>query len=229
MYQMINYYQPNERGNVGSFERGMLYWTCVHRPLLSPNIRRWTASGIKTINITRFDSNSEQDDPISETKAGEFWGLTNYKKRPVVVLSSTCQEYPEQKIRGDELLVVAPLYSLRDKVTNEYKFGPQTVWDAIIYNIKSAFYLPRSTSGEVNESLILFERIHSIHRSWLEPAFPVRLSSEAMLYLDLWIKNYLFGYIPTKIVEEIQAYRTLVGNDPQIRIDVFGQGKYLRS
>jgi hypothetical protein len=225
VYTVIDFFQPVGKGQV--FEKGMFYWTCVHRPFLNPKIMRWTNAGTKLIDVRGFTSNTEKDDPASDTKAGEFWGLTSYKKRAVLIVSTRCPPYIDVRIHGNDLLIVAPVYTIRDEATQEYKFSPETVWDAITYNIPSMFYLPRADHGEVRESFVFFEQMHVVHCSWLEPALPIRLSDDGLGCLDIWLRNYLNGSIPSKFAEEIDAYRKLVGDDLHLRTNVVGQDKYL--
>jgi hypothetical protein len=228
MYKLIDFYRPVNKGDGYSFDRGMIYWTCVQQPFLSPAIKRWTEQRVRKIDVNQFNPSTENDDAENGTKAGEFWGINKYKKRPVIILSSQCPKYEDRVLKGGEFYLVAPLFTLRDKITKEYKFDKETVWGAISYNIKAAFYLPQSDKSELQESLILLERMFTIHCSWLQPPLSIRLSDDGLGCLNMWVRNFIYGSVPDWFQEKISTYRELIGTDPQTRTEVFGIGKYLQ-
>ena len=216
MYKVIDFYEPLSRSDAQRYERGQFWWACFPYAFTKPEVTRfWHDRPSQKLDLRRFDPRQEQTD--------EFLAITKFKKRPVVVLSTAGSLYCDRSWRGGEFFLVAPVYSLRDMVTGEYKPDPQFVWSVITYQFSSLFYLPYSGAYDFQESVLHFDRMTTFHRSWLLEPRKARLSGDSMICLDEWLRNYLFGQVRSRFNEDLEAYRQMVGNDPQMRTGLFGQ------
>lgn len=230
MYKYIDvFYEQTPMSDQNIFSRGSLFWTCFPYVFNSPRvIRFWKHRPTEHFDITQFDPSKEQKDPRGETEADEFNAITTYKRRPVILLSTSGSRYDPQGLRGGDYFLVAPLRSLRILETKEYKFLPEFVWNSIIYKYSSIFYLPESNENNIMESIILFERVTTLHCSWLQPCNK-RLTAEALTCLNMWFYNFIYGSVPNGFRKDLEAYRNLMGENPKIKTEVLGMENYLKA
>ena len=229
MYQVIEFYEniPNNERN--AFMRGHFFWTYFPYVFTAPRVKRfWDNRPTEILDINTFNPFTEEPRDGNNSEEGTFEAVTKYKKRPVIILSSVGQSYDPRGLRGGEYFLVAPLRSLRILETDEYKRKPEFVWNVILYKYNSLFYLPNSKKSQIRESVILFERITTLHKSWLTPSGFQRLSSDAQSCLDIWLRYYIFGSIPSSFNKNLEAYRNLMGEDPDIKKAITGTAKYLK-
>ena len=97
-------------------------------------------------------------------------------------------------------------------MTGEYKAPPEFVWGVITYQYSSLFYLPSSDEFNIHEAVLHFDRMKTIHRSWLLRPRSARLSSEAMDCLDEWLRNYIYGEVRLEFPRDLKTYREMVGD-----------------
>ena len=107
-----------------------------------------------------------------------------------------------------------PLRTLRNEITGEYKANPDFVWDTITYQYSSVFYLPEESRYNFQEAVIQLDRIVTLHQSWLLDPRSAKLSDDARVCLSAWLQNYIFGKLPKKFNENLEAYKAMVGEDP---------------
>jgi hypothetical protein len=225
MYRAIDYYEPLAKATaLKQVERGQFWWTFYPYAFNQTKFTRfWPDRPTETVDVTRFDPEKEQPDAKAGTEPGEFLAVAKFKRRPVVILSIKGTEYAYRAWRGGEFFLVAPSRTLRNSLTGEYKAPPQFVWEAITYKYSPIFYLPRSDEFGIQEGVLHFDRITAVHHSWLLTPCKARLRQEAMICLDEWLRNYIYGKVRLKFNKDLEAYREMVGNDPQIRTGVFGK------
>lgn len=229
MHKLIDFYERIPAKENGCYQRGHFFWTCFPYAFFSPRVTRfWNNKPTETIDITEFNPSKEEYDPNNHTEADMFLAINTYKRRPVVLLSSQCQSFDPKGLHGGEYFLVAPLRSLRILETNEYRHKPDFIWNTINYKYNSIFYIPSSDEGTIRESIIFFERMTTLHLSWLIPFGDIRLSSDAMACLDMWLRNYIYGTLPSKFNQNLEDYRKLMGEDPKTKRELIGTAKYLR-
>ena len=222
MYNCIDFYETVSRADAGSYERGHFWWACLPYRTTKPEVTRfWPNRPTEILELDRFDPRNEEPDSAAGTEAGEFLAIAKFKKRPVVILSTGGSPYYDRAWRGGEFFLVAPIRSLKNPVTGEFKANPDFVWSVITYKFSSLFYLPRDDASNIHEAVIHFDRITTLHRSWLLEPRRAHLSEDAMVCLDEWLRNYTYGKVRKKFNDDLETYRALVGNDPQIRTHVF--------
>lgn len=230
MYKYIDYYEQKPKEKKEGFHRGQFYWSCFPFAFSSPRVTRfWCNRPTETLDTTKFNSTKEKFDPDNKTEADEFLAITQYKRRPVLLLSTPIEKYDTKGFKGGEYYLVAPLRSLRIKETNEYKFSAELIWKSILYSYSSLFYLPDSIGDMICESFVLFERTTTLHQSWLSPCDSIQLSTEALYCVDMWFRNFIFGNVPTTFKNDIDAYRTAMGESPVTKNEVLGIGSYLKN
>jgi hypothetical protein len=229
MYKVIDFYEPLSQAEAARCERGQMWWACYPYRLKKPEVTRfWRDRPMQKLDLRKFDPRRESRDDKNDTDADELLAIAKFKRRPVIILSTPGTRYVDREWNGGTFYLVAPVRSLRDLWTNEYRAIPQFVWGAITYQYSSVFYLPSSDEFEVHEAVAHFDWMTTLHRSWLLEPRAVRLSSDAMVCLDEWLRNYLYGEVRAKFNEDLKCYRGMIGNDPQIRTGLFGASLPLR-
>ena len=224
MYQVIDYYEPAEEKGDLQYSQGSVWWACLPYTFDKPIVTRFYFDRpIERLDLTTFEANKEVVDKKSNTNPGEFLALSKFKKRPVVILSTPGSPYGDRAWHGGEYFVVAPLRSLRVDVTGEYKANPDFVWGAVTYHYNSIFYLPDDPKFDLRESVVQFDRLTTLHVSWLLEAAKAKLTRDAWICLSSWLQNYLFGRIPKTFNENLNAYREMVGEDPKVKASMFGK------
>lgn len=224
MYQVIDYYKPTTITDTNRHERGQLWWTCFPYMLKQPVVTRfWPHRKAEKLDLRRFDPCHEQSDERAHTSTDEFLAITKFKRRPVVIISTAGPPYQDRAWLGGEYYLVAPLRSLRDSLSGEYKANPEFVWGAITYRYNSVFYLPGSDTHHIRESVIHFDWMACFHSSWLLQPCLASLAPDAMVCLDEWLRYYVYGKVRKQFHDDLEDYREMVGKDPQIRTGVFGK------
>jgi len=225
VYKVIDFYEPLDRADARRrFERGQFWWTCYPYAFTSPKVTRlWPHRPTETLDVRRSDPRQEQPDTRAGTVPGEFLAITKFKKRLVVILSTAGAPYRDRAWRGGEFFLVAPVRSLRNPLTREYKAAPKFVWGVITYQYSSIFYLRRSHEFDIREAVLHLDRMTTLHRSWLLEPGRAHLSSDAMVCLDEWLRNYLYGKVRARFNEDLETYCQMVGSDPKIRTGLFGR------
>jgi hypothetical protein len=112
---------------------------------------------------------------------------------------------------------------LRHQPTNEYKANPEFVWNAIIYQYSSVFYLPNEPKYDILESVVQFDRMTTLHKSWLLEPRKAQLTNEAVICISAWLQNYITGIVPKTFNEDLESYREMLGENPKIRTGLFGK------
>jgi hypothetical protein len=46
-----------------------------------------------------------------------------------------------------------------------------------------------------------------------------------MVCLDEWLRNYLYNKVRARFNDDLEAYRHMVGRDPQVRTGLFGRSR----
>jgi hypothetical protein len=226
MYKVIDFYEPLSRSDAERYERGQFWWACFPYAFTKPQITRfWPNRPTETLDVRRFDPRKEQPDDVAHTSADEFLAITQFKRRPVVILSTAGSLYHDRAWRGGDFFLVAPVRSLRDTLTGEYKANPNFVWGAITYRFSSVFYLPRDATFDIREGVLHFDRMTTLHRTWLLEPRKAHLSSDAMVCLDEWLRNYLYNEVRARFNDDLETYRQMVGSDPQVRTGLFGRSR----
>ncbi len=119
MFEVIDYYFASVRPETPSV--GQIWWLCYPNAHRGPEVRRVSKNPEKRIllDVTTFDPQRETEEPPDKTAANEFLGLTKFKLRPAVVLSAHAEPCSLGNWHGGSHYLVAPLHTLRDRVTNE--------------------------------------------------------------------------------------------------------------
>ena len=230
MYKVIDYFEPIDSSSKKAILRGQFWWTCFQFFFDRPKVTRFYCNRpTEILDITKFNPEREVIDNDNKTENNEFLAVCKYKLRPIIVISTSGNHYHDRTWEGGEYFLVAPIYSLRDDITDEYRCSPKFVWDVITYQYNSLFYLPKSSSYQIHEGIIHFDRIITLHKSWLIKQRSACLTGDAMNCLDNWLKLFIYGKIGKKFSEDLQAYQNIVGQDPKIRQDLFGTAKYLNN
>jgi hypothetical protein len=143
-------------------------------------------------------------------KSNERIALVGCKMRPVIIISKSADCWNYGKKTNDECFLVAPVYSLEENDGSK-KYPTEFIEKIKAYAYNTFFYLPKSLSPYVRESYVRFDRIQSIHKSWLQHE-PNKLTPEAMECLLAWLYCYLIwdsSEIATlsKICELVLEYR----------------------
>lgn len=226
MYRVIDFYEPLSQADAQRYERGQFWWVCCPYSFRQPQVTRfWPNRPTDTLDLRRFDPRREKPDTVAKTDSDEFLAITKFKRRPVVILSTCGSVYYDRAWQGGEHFLIAPARSLRVPLTGEYKANPHFVWGAITYLFSSIFYLPRDPEYDIRESVVHFDHMKTLHRSWLLQPGRARLGKEAMICLDQWLRNYIYGKVSPRFNKDLEAYRDMVGEDPQMRTGIFGQGE----
>ncbi len=226
MYEAINFYEPLSRADAKRHERGQFWWTCFPYAFDGPEVMRYRPNRpSQKLDIRQFDPSKEASDDSADTDPSEFLAIAKFKKRPAVIISTAGTPYKGRAWSGGEFFLVAPVYSLRDECTGEYRALPEFVWNAITYRYSSVFYLPRDDTFDIHEATLHFDQMTTLHRSWLLEPRKARLTGEAMNCLDEWLYVYLCGKVRRRFNRDLADYREMVGSDPQIRTGVFGRGE----
>ena len=222
MYPLINnYFEPIR--DASRFEPGQLWWVCFPNPWNRPEICRvWRSNGSKLINVRDFDPHKEQADSVTGTAPNEFMGLTKFKQRPIVVLSVSAKPFAAGSWKGGARLLVAPIFTLKEEITGEYKVSPRFVWDFMTYQCDSVFYLPPNPTFDILEAVIRLDYMATIHESWLASPRKAQLTKDAMNCLNEWFRHYIWGCVQGSFQRDLLTYRELVGSDPEIRVGIFG-------
>jgi hypothetical protein len=223
MYGLIDYYEPLEPSNAAPYERGSLWWTCYPYQFKSTEVTRfWPDRPTEILDVRRFDPRHESSDDSANTSKDEFLAISRFKPRPVIILSTAGTPFTDRGWRGGDFFLVAPMRSLRDSWTREYRSPPRFVWNTIAYMYSSVFYLPHDDESRVREAVIHFDWMTTLHRSWLLESRNTRLTKDAMVCLDEWLHNYLYGSVSARFGKDLESYRQALGDSPQIRTGIFG-------
>jgi hypothetical protein len=222
VYPVTNYYLTSEKFTREQVSRGQLWWAYPLYVFGSPKITRfWSNRPTETINLQQFDASKELADEEAQTQPGEFLGVFKSKMRPVLVLSNPSTTYSDRAWRGGEYFLVAPIRSLRNEYTNEYKSDHNFVWNTITYQYSSLFYLPAGGEYEIKESVLHFDHITTLHRSWFLKPRKVKMTNEAMICVDAWLRNYIYGKVPKGFYDQLKIYQEQMGDAPQVRSSLF--------
>jgi hypothetical protein len=223
MYKVIDdFYEPLNSTDAQKYERGHMWWACCPYLFTRPRVTRVLAGGkTKEMDLRHFDPRQEQRDKEPNTNPGEFLAITKFKKRPVVILSTAGTPYQDRAWEGGGFFLVAPIRSLRHPVSGEYVARPEFVWGTMTYRYSSVFYLPRDDQFNIHEAVLHLDRMQTFHQSWLLEPRSVRLGNDAMICLNEWLRNYVYGVVRPQFNEDLETYRQIVGEDPQIRTGVF--------
>lgn len=224
MYKIIDFYEPIDPKDEDCLQQGCFWWACPSYIYDQPVVTRfWFDRPTEILNLRNFDPNKEVPDEKANTQAGEFLAISKFKRRPVIILSTPGTPYRERGWRGGEYFLVAPTRTLRSNISGEYKADPEFVWDSITYQYSSVFYLPGNPAYDFLEAVIQFDRITTLHRSWLLEPRRAKLTHDARVCVNAWLQNYISGKVPKLFNENLEAYRTMVGEDPQVRAGLFGR------
>jgi hypothetical protein len=223
VYKVIDFYEPVNPQDELCLEQGCFWWACTPYVFNKPVITRFFFDRpTESLNLANFDARKEAPDERAETEPGEFLAISKFKRRPVIILSTSGTPYRDRAWYGGEFFLVAPTRTLRNEITGEYKANPDFVWDSITYQYSSVFYLPEDSAYDFLEAVLQFDRMTTLHRSWLLEPRRAKLSQDARVCVNAWLQNYIFGKIPNIFNENLNAYRAMVGEDPQVRAGLFG-------
>jgi len=222
MYKAIDFFEPLGRGEARLHGRGQLWWACVPQVLQEPYVSRfyWKDHQVKQTSVREFDPKLEMRDPGAKIKKDEFVAITKFGLRPVVILSTCGDAYRDRAWRGGECYLVAPMFTLRDRRTGEWKCNPDFAWEVITYRFSSLFYVPRCPSLGIKESVVHLDRMVTLHRSWLLGPCKARLHADAMKCLNAWLYNHAHGRIGQNFMRELRTYREIMDEDPKTRTTV---------
>ena len=227
MYQLCDYYEELNPRAHEMYCRGEIWLCCVPYTVGDTKINRFYGEKeigkgrITSIDVNKVDLISEGDDPYSHTVAGEFVALCKYKVRPVVILS-TRHDTDYNPWHSEDYYLIAPIYSLRKQESGEYKYKVDFIWKIARYCYPQLFYLPAEKSFNCYEAVIRFDRMVSIHKSWLRQPRPFQLTEQIMIYLNEWLRLSIYGKIDTDISNTLEEYRKYIGEMPQYRSIFFG-------
>jgi hypothetical protein len=218
MHGLVDFYEPVDT-NDPPYQRGQFYWvTLAYIPDAEMILRYWH-HGTQMMNVHQFDPNREKLDKEADTKADEFHAVLTFKRRPALVLSTGGTPTDHAPLMGDYYLV-APVHSLRDPVTGEYKCSQDFVYSTLAYSYNTAIYLEDS-GADLKESYVRLDKCTSIHRSWFGHRLNVRLSDEMLDILTAWHRYYLTGKIGKDLDDLVQYYRAELAKDDTIRRRIF--------
>jgi len=212
MYSFIDYYTEKKKreGEIqNKFLRGDIWISYFPYRFRGDKIEIVGNDGY--VEEKRIDSVKPHINSEGILNATEFRGVFKFKHRPVIILSTLGDYYCDRAWRGQETIIVAPVYSLRNETTKEYRGDKDFVWNIITYQYRSLFYLPESPKYDLHESVIHFDDLMAVNCSWLTERRSACLSTDAMMVFDNWLHFYLFNEINGKVADLIKDYRQYLG------------------
>jgi len=155
LYKVIDFFEEFDTKKEVGYPRGSLWWACSPYPFNKPHITRfYFDKPTESVDIRENNFSKEKQDERSDTMPGEFLAISKFKKRPVIILSTSGSPYRDRAWHGGEFFTVAPIRTLRTPITGEYKANPDFVWDTITYQYNSVFFLPEEVKYDIRESVI---------------------------------------------------------------------------
>ena len=152
-------------------------------------------------------------DPVHPVhlRATEAYVALRHKLRLTVVISVGI-EYGglgERALRNvrrrfPDCYICAPIYTLRSDLEPD-KYPASFIEKIKAYAFPMIFYLP--AEGTYREACVRLDRIQAIARAFLKPD-KWRLSDECQKVFDDWLKQYIFGELPSD--SEISEYKHLL-------------------
>lgn len=225
MYTVLDYYEDTGRDRQRTIERGDIWMVCFPYRFSDDRIERVYPDGL--VKVESIHGHRPRVDRDGREAAEEFSGVIKFKRRPVIVLSTLGDHYQDRAWRGQQTVLVAPVRSLRDDVTNEYRADPEFVWNSICYRYRSIFYLPCSNKYDFHEAALHLDDMRTINCAWLSEKRPARLSDDALKILDGWLHFYIYGKLGEGLAGFLNDYREYLGQHPDVRTGLF-QGNILR-
>lgn len=212
MRDVVDYYE--QTGNESErHDVGQLYWAMF--PIM-PESRQCTRIGPAFLctpyDVTRFNPGEEGPDVELGTESDEFLATVKYQMRPVVILAPKrpSHEWESRGKHSGDMCLVAPSYTVYDEVSSRYKYNKPFIWRAIAYYYNSVFYLEPSEDYNVKESIVRFDRVCSLHTSWLVQPRAVKLTESAFGLMQEWFRYYLTNIPSQRFLDDISALRSLL-------------------
>lgn len=215
MWQIIDYYTPQDK-NGADRSRGELWLACVPRAISENQVTRVFESGA-TARLSVSSLGALDGATAARASAKGIPALTLHDVRPVLLLSSPAKRYVDRAWTGGCWHLVAPIRSLKDPDTGEYKAEAAFLWGVITYVYPSLFYLPEDAGFQIREAVVHFDRLTTLHTSWLLEPRRARLTDAALRCADQWLGMYLTGKCSTRFSSDVGAYREMMGESPNVR------------
>jgi hypothetical protein len=215
MWPIINYYDPLPQSSA-SCARGEIWWAGVPRAAHETLVTRVFPESASTarVELRRLAS---LDGSNSRRSAKSIPVVSVLDIRPVIIISKPGEVYHDRAWHGGCWHLVAPVLSLRDPDTDEYRCASDFLWEVATYSYPSLFYLPSDTRSDVHEAVVHLDRLMTVHTSWLLEPRQAKLSVEAMRCLGGCMGLYLNGRCTQWFTDAIATYREQMGSDPSIR------------
>lgn len=144
--------------------------------------------------------------PIHEINIhkGEMIVCIRHKIRLAIAISSEVPHRLSEKEDDGNCLLVAPLYSTKDK-GGKYKFSEKFLKRAQAYYYPNLFLLPEDTEYGVQESIVRFDRAIFVATTYLDHC-PIMLNGQALEFMVKWFHYLTLGQLD----ETISLYRELL-------------------
>lgn len=203
------YYDELGLGYHKAFVRGQIVWVPIlytheHREIWRPQTTDQTGTIATAFIITSVGEDAyKRSAPLATPKltTREEFPVVRAKIRPAILLTEPLPEIAGSSGKGEnrinrDLHLVAPLYSVRDPVSELPKYQDQFVNRVRKLEYHQFSYAPQYSKARIRESIIRLDAIQAVYRSNLE-LMPVRLSAEALGILQGQIESFLTGRVGT--------------------------------
>jgi hypothetical protein len=152
-------------------------------------------------------------DPVHPVhlRATEAYAALRHKLRLTIIVSVGVQygglgdrALRNVRRRFPDCYICAPIYTLRSDAEPD-KYPALFIERIKAYAFPMTFYL--GAEGTYREACVRFDRMQAIAHAFLKPE-KMRLSDECQKVFDDWLKNYIFGELPSD--SEIVEYKRLL-------------------
>lgn len=143
---------------------------------------------IEQMSDTEFQRREEPLIPL-RVESDQRAAVVRCKLRPVILLSQHVEKWKDGKRMHEEAYLVAPVYSFRGDDGKE-EYSPAFIERVKAYTYNTFFYLPPSTSPNVLEGFVRFDRLQAIHKDQLQH-MAVMLTDDAVWLIQSWLWHYL--------------------------------------
>lgn len=179
------------------FCRGQFFWTYVFYSY--ENLELWRPKNMDETETKAFSFEivSAGGDAFRRQKplvappleTDEEFLVLKAKRRPVILLCPSPEELKTGRVRYGEkinrhLILVSPLYSLKDKNTEKLKYPPDFIEGVRLLKWPQFFFIPERKDQAIRESIVHLDSLMATPQNHLEP-IPLKVAEEPLnLLLD---------------------------------------------
>jgi len=219
----IDWYQIGKSTSGSQFAFGEFYWAlvpfvpvssvvdqlvCTRDDPVQPGKSRFKV--VSTNVAGSIPENKLRPVRSMKTSQGEMLVIVTCKSRPVIVVGEGTEPWQDGAARqGDDAVLVAPVYSVRDEA-REYKYAPAFLERVQALQYPSLFYLPECEL--MTDGLVRLDRVLSLPKYLSKGPFRnatthLALSEDASLIFRTWFHIYLGGDLPEDLTDLIEDYQ----------------------